>query len=255
MYHYKKTEPDIISDFNFHIGIPVIDWQDRPLALASLFLGYYWAAQTLRVFDLERQMRLFLDIQNTNAKKVRRLKADLAFLEKQKLLHTEGRYTELIPCEELQRVNISYNTLQSLFADSWNDVVGLCLVAYIAHYKMVRGTVEGLCADSTARTLKMGRKRLRQNVARLIETGVLTRNESEVIKVKLFRKKKPLPLQQEHGNHQLNTEELRNLLMRKGFRDYEFGRDEDDEVTDAQESDYWYWVLQRYNEKNEREQD
>jgi len=251
MIHYKKQDPEITNNFNFNIGIPVINWPEYPLALTALLLGYYWASHTMRVFDFERQLRLFLSIPNTNSRKVKRLKASLAFLKKQKLIAVEGRYTTLQPCFELQRVNISYNTLQCLFAAPWRDPVGLCLVAYMAHCKMVRGTVEGLCADSTARALRMGQKRLRLNAAQLIETGVLTRAESEAHKVKLYRKKKPRPLQEEHGNHQMNTQELRNLLMGKGFHDYEFGRDEDDEVTNAQEPDYWYWVLQRYDGEND----
>ena len=247
MTYFKKNEPEITTDFNYYIGIPVLNWGEHPLALVSLLLGHYWAAHTLRVFNFERQIRLFLRIPSNNSRKVKRLKADLAFLQEQGLISIKGRYTILKPCEKVLRVNISYTTLQQLFSEPWMDCAGLCLVAYMAHYKMVRGVVTGLTADSTARKLRMGRKRLRKNVARLLEIGVLTQNENEIMKIKLYRKKKPRPLHQEQGNHEQNAKELRRVLMEAGMHDYEFGRDEDDFVMDSNEADTWYWLMNNFS--------
>lgn len=199
----------------------------------------------MKVFELERQIRLYLSIASSNTRKIKRLKNDLAFLEERGLIRLQGKYTFLQRYGEAQRVNCSYRTLQCLFDEPYEDTEGLCLVAYTAYNTMVRGVVRGLTADSTARTLKMGRKRLRKNVARLLAAEVLTKDKNEVTKVKLYRRKKPLPLQQECGNHQNNGRELRNLLQKNHSRDFEYGRDEDDVTMDNAESDYWYWLLRQ----------
>lgn len=239
--YYKRSEPTIITDFNFYIGLPAYHWPAHSLALTALLLAWYWAGHTARVFDLEKQLRLFLNISSSNGRKVKRLKQDLLFLKEQKLIKSADRYTLLLPYSAPPRVNISYQTLQRLFSEPWRDAEGLCLVCYTAHQRMVRGSVEGLTADSTAKALHMGRKRLRENTARLMEIGVLTRAEGDAaIKVKLHRRRKPLPVHEEWGNHQENIRQLRTLLMGKGVHDFEFGRDEENYAADELESDYWY---------------
>jgi len=76
---------------------------------------------------------------------------------------------------------------------------------------------------------------------------VLTKDENEVLKMKLYRKKKPRPVHEEHGNHEQNAQELRRVLMGRGMHDYEFGRDEGDFVMDSFETDTWYWLLNKFD--------